>query len=110
MAQPQYAEPTKKRVMESLAQSDLRFLGITAEVVQPVETDSVMLESRTLLSNCDFQATDGSYLHVEFQATDGGERDLRRFQKYEALLSDKKAGTSTPTWFIPMISRSRRPD
>lgn len=90
MAQAKYEDMIMKRVMESFAQSGLRFLGITDEVVQPAETEMVVLELQDLLMDYTFLLADGSFLHLEFQSTDKGEKDLRRFRKYEALLSDKK--------------------
>lgn len=90
MAQQKYEDMIMKHVMASLAQSGLRFLGITDEVVQPAETEIVVLEMQNLLMDYTFLMKDGSYLHLEFQSTDKGEKDLRRFRKYEALLSDQK--------------------
>lgn len=74
-----------KRVMESFAQSGLRFLGITDEIVQPAETEMVLLEMQDLLMDYTFLLSDGSYLHLEFQSTDKGKRisavsgNMRRF-------------------------------
>ena len=44
MAQQKYEDMIMKHVMASFAQSGLRFLGITDEVVQPAETELVVLE------------------------------------------------------------------
>lgn len=99
LAQAKYEDMIMKRVMESFAQSGLRFLGITDEIVQPAETEMVLLEMQDLLMDYTFLLSDGSYLHLEFQSTDKGETDLRRFRKYEALLSDKK-GKDVYTYVI----------
>lgn len=90
MAQPKYEDMIMKRVMESFAQSGLRFLGITDEIIQPVGTELVVLDMQNLLMDYTFLMADGNYLHLEFQSTDKGEKDLRRFRKYEALLGDQK--------------------
>lgn len=90
MVRPKYEDIIMKRVMESFAQSGLRFLGIDEEVVGPAETEMVVLELSDLLMDYTFLLSDGSYLHLEFQSTDKGAQDLRRYRKYEALLSDKK--------------------
>ncbi len=99
MTQPKYEDMIMKRVMESFAQSGLRFLGITDEIVQPAETELVVLEMQNLLMDYTFLLADGNYLHLEFQSTDKGEKDLRRFRKYEALLSDYK-GKDVYTYIV----------
>lgn len=99
MAQPKYEDMIMKRVMENLAQSGLRFLGITDEIIQPVGTELVVLEMQNLLMDYTFLMADGNYLHLEFQSTDKGEKDLRRFRKYEALLGDQK-GKNVYTYVV----------
>lgn len=99
MAQPKYEDMIMKRVMESFAQSGLRFLGITDEIIQPVGTELVVLEMQNLLMDYTFLMADGNYLHLEFQSTDKGEKDLRRFRKYEALLGDQK-GKNVYTYVV----------
>lgn len=99
MAQPKYEDMIMKRVMESFAQSGLRFLGITDEIIQPVGTELVVLDMQNLLMDYTFLMADGNYLHLEFQSTDKGEKDLRRFRKYEALLGDQK-GKNVYTYVV----------
>ena len=99
MSQIKYEDVIMKRVMNSFAQSGLRFLGITDEAVEPVETELVTLEIQDLLMDHAFRLPDGSYLHLEFQSTDKGVKDLRRFRKYEAILSEKK-GAEVVTYVV----------
>lgn len=46
-----------------------------------------------------FLTTFGTYVHIEFQTTDGGTKDLRRFHAYEAVLAHE-SGKNVITYVI----------
>ena len=46
-----------------------------------------------------FLTTGGFYIHIEFQTTDSGKKDLRRFRAYESVLSHK-TGKNVITYVI----------
>lgn len=46
-----------------------------------------------------FLTTSGTYVHIEFQTTDGGTKDLRRFHAYEAVLAHE-SGKNVITYVI----------
>lgn len=67
----------------------LKVLGIDYDYVDIGPTELVELTIHSLFMDFTFLTTDGVYIHVEFQTTDSGEEDLRRFHAYEAVFSHK---------------------
>ena len=73
--------------MDVFAEEGLQFFGIDKKVKDSSSTEIVVLEAKNLHMDYTFLMEDDTYIHVEFQITDKGKDDLRRFRDYEALLS-----------------------
>ena len=52
-----------------------------------MENQEALLEAKNLHMDYTFLMEDDTYIHVEFQTTNKGKDDLRRFRAYESLLS-----------------------
>lgn len=78
-----------KKAMTLFVDGGLEFLGIYKKVKEIAPTEEVILEASALNMDYCFLMEDDSYLHFEFQSTDKGKSDLRRFRVYEAILSHK---------------------
>jgi hypothetical protein len=76
-----------KKAMDVFAEEGLKFFGIDKKVKDSSSTEIVVLEAKNLHMDYTFLMEDDTYIHVEFQATDKGKDDLRRFRAYESLLS-----------------------
>lgn len=76
-----------KKAMDVFAEEGLKFFGIDKKVKDSSSTELVVLEAKNLHMDYTFLMEDDTYIHVEFQTTDKGKDDLRRFRAYEALLS-----------------------
>lgn len=76
-----------KKAMDVFADEGLKFFGIDKKVKDSSSTEIVVLEAKNLHMDYTFLMEDDTYIHVEFQTTDKGKDDLRRFRAYEALLS-----------------------
>lgn len=77
--------------MELFAEEGLRFFGIDKKVKEVGSTELVVLQANNMFMDYTFLMDDDIYIHFEFQTTDKGVTDLRRFRAYEALLSDQTA-------------------
>ncbi len=77
----------------------LKLLGIDHTYVDVGPTELVELTIHSLYMDFTFLTTSGQYVHAEFQTTNGGEKDLRRFHAYEAVLSHE-SGKSVITYVI----------
>lgn len=77
----------------------LKLLGIDYTYVDIGPTELVELTIHSLYMDFTFLTTSGQYVHAEFQTTNGGEKDLRRFHAYEAVLSHE-SGKSVITYVI----------
>lgn len=62
-------------------------LNIGGEVVEILSTESIYLQLKLAYEDFNYLMADGSIAHFEFQSTDGGVKDLRRFRTYEAVTS-----------------------
>lgn len=67
----------------------LKIFGIKARFVDPGPTEIVELTIHSLYMDFTFLTEEDTYLHFEFQTTEGGKPDLRRFRAYEAVYSHK---------------------
>lgn len=76
-----------KKAMDVFAEEGLRFFGIDKKVKDSSSTEIVVLEAKNLHMDYTFLMEDDTYIHVEFQITDKGKEDLRKFRAYESLLS-----------------------
>ena len=65
----------------------LPFLGIKDEIIDVLPTEDVTLIMKSSLTDYNFLTADGRILHFEFQSSNGGAADLRRFRQYEVNLS-----------------------
>ena len=76
-----------KRALDIFAEDGLKFFGIDKKVKDTGSTEIVVLEIKNMFMDYTFLMEDDSYIHFEFQSTDKGVLDLRRFRTYEALLN-----------------------
>jgi len=76
-----------QRAMDIFAEDGLKFFGIDKKVKDTGSTEIVVLEIKNMFMDYTFLMEDDSYIHFEFQSTDKGVLDLRRFRTYEALLN-----------------------
>ena len=76
-----------KKAMDVFAEEGLRFFGIDGKVKDSSSTEIVVLEAKNLHMDYTFLMEDDTYIHIEFQTTNKGKSDLRRFRAYESLLS-----------------------
>lgn len=76
-----------KKAMDVFAEEGLKFFGINKKVKDSSSTEIVVLQAKNLHMDYTFLMEDDTYIHVEFQTTDKGKDDLRRFRAYESLLS-----------------------
>ena len=76
-----------KKAMDVFAEEGLKFFGIDKKAKDSSSTEIVVLEAKNLHMDYTFLMEDDTYIHVEFQSTDKGKDDLRRFRAYESLLS-----------------------
>ena len=79
-----------KKAMDVFAEEGLKFFGINQKVKDSSSTEIVVLEALNLHMDYTFLMEDDTYIHFEFQTTNKGKNDLRRFRAYEALLSLQK--------------------
>ena len=77
----------------------LKSLGIDYEFVDIGATELVELTIHSLYMDFTFLTKQGFYIHIEFQTTDKGEKDLRRFLAYDAVYS-LKTGKNVITYVI----------
>ena len=73
--------------MDVFAEEGLKFFGIDTKVKDSSSTEIVVLEAKNLHMDYTFLMEDNTYIHIEFQSTNKGKDDLRRFRAYESLLS-----------------------
>ena len=79
-----------KKAMDVFAEEGLKFFGINQKVKDSSSTEIVVLEALNLDMDYTFLMEDDSYIHFEFQTTNKGKSDLRRFRVYESVLSLQK--------------------
>jgi hypothetical protein len=82
-----YEDMIMKRAMDIFAEEGLKFFGIDKKVKEAGSTEIVVLEVKNMFMDYTFLMEDDTYIHFEFQTTNKGVIDLRRFRAYEALLS-----------------------
>ncbi|SFC75694.1 hypothetical protein [Clostridium uliginosum] len=82
-----YEDMIMKRAMDIFAEEGLKFFGIDKKVKDTGSTEIVVLEIKNMFMDYTFLMEDDSYIHFEFQTTNKGVADLRRFRTYEALLN-----------------------
>ena len=95
MKEINYEDMIMKRAMDLFAQEGLKFFGIDKKVKESGPTELVVLETKKMFMDYTFLMEDDTYIHFEFQTTNKGIKDLRRFRVYEALLSYKEEKSVT---------------
>lgn len=80
-----YEDMIMKRAMDIFAEEGLKFFGIEKKVKEISSTEIVVLEAKNMFMDYTFLMEDDTYIHIEFQTTDKGIADLRRFKAYESL-------------------------
>lgn len=83
----QIEDAALKTTMQFFADELLPYFNIEGKVVGFGPTELVRLELQKLFQDFNLVMEDGSWKHFEFQSTDGGEKDLKRFRTYEAATS-----------------------
>ena len=63
----------------------LKILGVDFEFTEPGPTELVELNIQKMYMDYTFPTKDKKVVHFEFQTTDSGSADLRRFHAYEAV-------------------------
>ena len=76
-----------KTMMQFFAEEVLPFLHIPGKVVGFAPTELIRLDIQKFFQDFNLIMEDGSWKHFEFQSTDGGIEDLKRFRVYEAVTS-----------------------
>lgn len=71
--------------MDVFAEEGLKFFWIEKKVKEVSPTEIVVLEAKNMFMDYTFLMEDDTYIHIEFQTTDKGITDLRRFKAYESL-------------------------
>ena len=83
----QHEDGVLKIAMQFFADELLPYLEIEGNVVSYGPTEMVQLELHKMFQDLNLVMDDGTWKHFEFQSTDGGEKDLKRFRMYEAVTS-----------------------
>ena len=99
MANTKHEDAILKMGFEYFRDTILKTLGIDYEFVESGITELVELTIHSLYMDFTFLTTGDFYIHIEFQTTDSGKKDLRRFRAYESVLSHK-AGKNVITYVI----------
>ena len=82
----QHEDNVLKFMMQFFSEDILPFLGIEGKVVSAAPTESIHLELKKLFEDFNLIMEDGTWKHFEFQCTDNGVDDLKRF-----LMTDRNA-------------------
>ena len=99
MANTKHEDAVMKMGFGYFRDTVLGLLGIEYEFAEIGPTELVELTIHSMYMDFTFLTTDDRYIHNEFQTTDGGEDDLRRFHAYEAVYSNK-TGKQVITYVI----------
>ncbi|WP_138205608.1 DUF4351 domain-containing protein [Haloimpatiens lingqiaonensis] len=94
-----YEDLIMKRAMDIFAEEGLKFFGINKRVKELGPTELVTLQTKNMFMEYTFLMEDDSFIHFEFQTTNKGKSDLRRFRAYEALLSHQ-TGKDVVTYVV----------
>lgn len=85
----QHEDAAMKTAIRYLSEEGLEFFNISGEVKGIAPTESVHLELKKLYQDFNLIMMDGSWKHFEFQSSDKGIKDLKRFRSYEAVTSQQ---------------------
>lgn len=76
-----------KAAIQFMGAELLPILGIEGTVKRVAPTEQVHLEIKNFLEDFNYEMTDGTWKHLEFESDAITEDDLRRFRSYEAITS-----------------------
>ncbi|NFO05574.1 hypothetical protein FDB23_16165 [Clostridium botulinum] len=99
MRSTNYEDMIMKRAMDIFAEDGLKFFGIDKKVKDTGSTEIVVLEIKNMFMDYTFLMEDDTYIHFEFQTTNKGVTDLRRFRTYESLLN-MQTGKDVVTYVV----------
>ena len=99
MANTKHEDAILKMGFDYFRDTILKILGINYDFVESGITELVELTIHSLYMDFTFLTTGGFYIHIEFQTTDSGKKDQRRFRAYESVLSHK-TGKNVITYVI----------
>ncbi|MCD7736180.1 MAG: hypothetical protein LUI07_04330 [Lachnospiraceae bacterium] len=85
----QTEDAVMKVMMEFFTEEMLPLFGITQKAIAFIPTEDVHIELMKGYQDFNLEMEDGSIAHFEFQSTNGGVKDLRRFKAYEGNLNYK---------------------
>ncbi|WP_373845471.1 DUF4351 domain-containing protein [Clostridium sp.] len=94
-----YEDLIMKRAMDLFAEEGLKFFGVGKKVKELGPTELVILETKNMFMDYTFLMEDDTFIHFEFQTTNKGKADLRRFRAYEALLGHQ-TGKDVVTYVV----------
>ena len=83
----QQEDAVLKIAMHFFAEELLPYFHIHGKVVGFAPTELVHMELKKFYEDMNLVMEDGTWKHFEFQSTDGGIHDLKRFRVYEAIAS-----------------------
>lgn len=83
----QHEDVALKTAFQYFSEELLPYLGITGKVVGTAPTELIYLDVKKFHEDMNFVMEDDSWAHFEFQSTNEGLNDLKRFRAYEALAS-----------------------
>lgn len=99
MANTKHEDAIMKMGFDYFRDTILKSLGIDYEFLNLGPTELIELTIHSLYMDFTFLTKEGFYIHIEFQTTDKGENDLRRFLAYDAVYSHK-TGKNVITYVI----------
>lgn len=99
MANTKHEDAILKMGFDYFRDTILKMLGIDYDFVEAGITELVELTIHSLYMDFTFLTTGDFYIHIEFQTTDSGKKDLRRFRAYEGVFSHK-TGKNVITYVI----------
>jgi len=99
MANTKHEDAIMKMGIDYFREALLKVFGLEFTFTDSAPTELVELTIHSLYMDFTFLTDKDMYIHFEFQTTDGGDEDLRRFRAYEAVLANR-TGKSVITYVI----------
>lgn len=85
----QIEDSAMKTMVRFFADELLPYLGIQGKVKMVAPTEEIHMEIKRMYEDMNLIMDDGTWKHFEFQSTNGGVTDLKRFRVYEAITSQQ---------------------
>lgn len=85
----QIEDSAMKTMVRFFADEMLPYFGIEGNVKSIAPTEEIHIEIKKLYEDMNLVMEDGTWKHFEFQSTNGGVKDLKRFRVYEAVTSQE---------------------